>query len=428
MQLYYSICVLIVIASLFAYLNKRFIKLPSSIGIMVITIVFSMLIVATSRISETPMDKVESVLRHVDFSDILMTCMLNFLLFAGAIRIDLKRIKEEKLMIVILSSLSVVISSLVVGFAMYYGLKFGGNFLHLDIQVPLIYCLLFGALISPTDAVAVLEILKNTKISERNQIRISGESLFNDGVSVVLYTFFLHLSLQPSHMDISWEPVVAMLGQEIFGGIALGLLLGWIGWYGIRTACDYKITVLITLSIVMGGYLVVKLLDISAPLTMVTAGLFIGYQRGVGYTKSSFKANTNVDNFWSLLDTILNAFLFMFMGFEILVIDDLSYYWMIGLLAIFVVILARYISIVIPVKIIPFKSKVDSNSIFLLVWGGLRGGISVALSLSLPQSEYREFIIAVTYIVVVFSVIVQGLSLSPISRRMGQTQDATKGG
>ena len=429
MHLYLSISVLIVIATIFAYLNKCYIKLPSSVGIMVITIVFSIIMVVSSRISEAPIDEIEKIIKNVNFSDLLMSCMLNFLLFAGAISIDLKKIKEDKLMILLLSSFSVIISSLVMGFSLFFIVKYGAYFLGFQFHLPLIFCLLFGALISPTDAVAVLEILKNTKISEKIKTRIAGESLFNDGFSVVLYTFFLHMSMQSESADFSniqWTPVVKMLFREIFGGVAFGLFIGWIGWYGMRKATDFKISVLITLSIVMGGYVVVRYLDISAPLTMVVAGLSIGYHRSVGYNKTNFVANNNVENFWSLLDTIFNSLLFMFIGFEILLIEHLRDYWILGIVSIIVAVGARYISIVIPAAIIPFKQKMSPGSTILLVWGGLRGGISIALSLSLPPSEYREPIIAITYIVVIFSVVVQGLTLGSLSQRIAARNSAAK--
>lgn len=422
MELYFSLSILIVIGTLFAYLNKRFIKLPSSIGIMAITIVFSLVLIFSARFSNIPLQEINHLIRNVNFSEMLMGCMLNFLLFSGAIRMDLKALKEEKLMILILASLSVIISTLVVGFALYYILSFAFPLLNIHQDVSLVYCLLFGALISPTDAVAVMDILKGASISEKVKARISGESLFNDGISVVLFTLFLHMTQSDSAAEVSFVSISELLVKEVVGGVGLGLILGWIGWYGIRTAHDYKITVLITLSIVMGGYIIVNLLDFSGPLTMVTSGLLIGYQRGIAPQKYNMKINNNVENFWDVLDTILNAFLFMFMGFEILLITDLKYYWMVGVLSIFVVIIARYISIRLPISIIPFKQKTTKSSLLILVWGGLRGGVSIALALSLPPSEYREIIIATTYFVVVFSVIVQGLSIGKLANHIAQSE------
>lgn len=426
MELYFSLSILIVVATFFAYLNKRFIKLPFSIGIMVITILFSLFLVFSKRFSSVPLDDINHIIRNVDFSELLMGCMLNFLLFAGAIRMDLKSLKEEKIMIIILASLSVLISTLVVGCVLYYVLSFAFPLLHIHQDVSLVYCLLFGALISPTDAVAAMDILKNVDIPERIKARISGESLFNDGMSVVLFTLFLHMTESSIHAEVSFVSISTMLAQEVLGGIGLGLILGWLGWYGIRTGDDYKITVLITLSIVMGGYIVVELLSFSGPLTMVTAGLLIGYQRRIAPQKYNLKINTNVENFWDVLDTILNAFLFMFMGFEILLISDLKYYWMVGAFSIIVVIIARYVSIRLPILVMPFKEKTSRSSMLILVWGGLRGGVSIALALSLPPSDYREIIIATTYFVVVFSVIVQGLSIGKLANQMAISESKKK--
>lgn len=426
MELYYSLSILIVIATLFAYLNKRFFGLPSSIGIMMITIIFSLILIFSKRISDIPLHDLESVIKNVDFSQMLMGCMLNFLLFAGAIRIDLKSLKEEKFMILVLASLSVIISTLVVGFALYYILVFALPILHVNQEVSLVYCLLFGALISPTDAVAALDILKGVKISEKIKARISGESLFNDGVAVVLFTLFLHMTSLGDAVDISFLSVSKMFLREVLGGVGLGLALGWLGWYGIKTANDYKITALLTLSIVMGGYIIVEFLNISGPLTMVIAGLYIGYQRGIASQKYNFKINTNVENFWDILDTILNAFLFMFMGFEILLITDLKVYWILGAICVFLVVVARYISIKLPLLVIPFKQKPKRSSVLILVWGGLRGGVSIALSLSLPPSDYREMIIAITYFVVIFSVVIQGLSIGRLANRLAHIESKQK--
>lgn len=420
MEIYYSFSILVVIATLFAYLNKRFIKLPSTIGIMVITIIFSIGLVAMGRYSEKPLDNIYDILKNIDFTQMLMDCMLNFLLFAGAIRINLDDLKEEKGSILVFSTLSVIVSTFLIGFILYYFLNFLFPIIHIHIHVSLIYCLLFGALISPTDAVAALSILKDTQVSKKLQAKVAGESLFNDGVSVILFTIILGITEGLESVDLTAATISWLLVKEVAGGLLMGVILGYIGWYGIRTADDYKISVLITLSIVLGGYLIAEALDISDPLTMVAAGLFLGYRRQNAGKSSKNKIiiNKSVENFWDLLDDIFNAFLFMFIGFEVLLITNLSKYWPIGILCIPVVLLARYISIRIPTLLIPLKEKMSRSTVILLVWGGLRGGVSIALAISLPPSNYRSVIIAATYFVVIFSIIVQGISIGPLAKRI----------
>lgn len=420
MEIYYSFSILIVIATLFAYINNRFLKLPSTIGIMVITIIFSMGLVIVGQFVEEPLDNIYHLIRHINFTQVLMGGMLNFLLFAGAIHISLKDLREEKMPIIVLSSLSVIISTFVVGFALYYLLGQILPMVNFHHEIPLIYCLLFGALISPTDPVAVLGILKEARVSKHLESKVAGESLFNDGVAVVLFTLLFNIAQGIEAVNLSISSVSWLLVKEVVGGLGVGMALGVLAWYGMRTASDYKISVLITLSVVMGGYLIATAMDISGPLTMVAAGLYIGDKRRKGSQagNSKFKMNSNVDNFWELLDDILNAVLFLFIGLEILLIPDLNKYWMIGLIAIVVVLFARYISIKVPTILIPFKEKFSRGTMIILVWGGLRGGVSIALALSLPQSPYKDVIIAATYFVVVFSIIVQGLSIGKLAKRI----------
>lgn len=420
MEIYYSFSILVVIATLFAYLNKRFMKLPSTIGIMVITIIFSICLVAIGRYNEEPLNNVYNILKNIDFTQMLMDCMLNFLLFAGAIRINLNDLKKEKGSILIFSTLSVVISTFIIGFVLYYVLNFIFPLLHVHLHVPLIYCLLFGALISPTDAVAALSILKNTQVSQKLQAKVAGESLFNDGVSVILFTVILGITEGMNSSELSAASISGLLVKEVVGGLAVGGILGYIGWYAMRTADDYKISVLITLSIVLGGYLIAESTDISDPLTMVAAGLFLGYRRqnASKSAKKTITINASVENFWDLLDDIFNAFLFMFIGFEVLLISNLDKYWPIGLLCIPIVLFARYVSIRIPTIILPLKERILRPSVLLLVWGGLRGGVSIALALSLPPSNYRSIIIAATYCVVIFSIVIQGLSIGALAKRI----------
>lgn len=419
MDLYSSLSVLIIIATVFSYLNIRFLKLPSSIGIMVIAMLFSLGIVIIGRITESnPVPHLFAMLGHLDFTQILMGGMLNILLFAGAININLKDLKEQKLPVVVFSSFSVIISTFVIGFALYYLLNLLFPLLHIYHKLPLIYCLLFGALISPTDAVATLGILKEANVSKSLETKVAGESLFNDGVAVVMFSIIYSIATgQESMADLTFGSVSWLLVKETVGGILIGVALGELGSYAMRTSKNYKLSVLITLSVVMGGYLISQIMGISGPLTMVSAGLIVGdSRRKILSQKPGEQGYLSV--FWELIDDVLNAILFLFIGFELLLIPDLGHYWFLGVTSIIIVLLARYISIKIPTMIIPFKEKFSKGTITILVWGGLRGGVSIALALSLAQGPYKEAIIAATYFVVIFSIIVQGLSISKLAGKI----------
>ncbi len=418
MEILYSLSILIIAATLFAYINARFMKLPSTIGIMVITIIFSVSLVIIGRINPKPLNEVYAVIREINFTQLLMGGMLYFLLFAGAVQIDIKDLKEQKRSIIVFSSLSVIISTFVVGFALYFLLKLILPLLGADLEAPLIYCLLFGALISPTDAVAVLSILKEAKVSKALETKVTGEALFNDGIAVILFTVLYSIAQGTEQIvDITLASVSWLLVKEIIGAFVVGIMLGYIGVYTIRTASDNKLSILITLSIVIGGYMISQFMEISGPLTMVTAGIIIG-NLGKKYTNEKHTEFSFIKTFWELIDEIFNAILFLLIGFEILLIPNLRNYWIVGILSIFVVLLARYISIKIPTVIIPFREKFSKGTFFILVWGGLRGGVSIALALSLTDSPYRDTMIAVTYFVVVFSIVVQGLSIGRIAGRI----------
>lgn len=284
-------------------------------------------------------------------------------------------------------------------------------------KVPFIYCLLFGALISPTDPVAVLGILKTAKVSRSLETKVAGESLFNDGVAVVVFAVLLQVAqnreLQTPEHEISLVSVSWLLVKEAAGGLLGGLSIGWLVSRAMQKIDDYKIAVLLTLAAVMGGYLLARAIHISGPLMMVAAGLVIG-----NYGKQTAMSETTKDyleKFWELLDEILNAILFLFIGFELLLIENLPSYWLVGLLGIVVVLLSRFLSIWIPTKVLPFKRKFSASTIKLLVWGGLRGGVSIALALSVEHGPHKNFILAVTYIVVVFSIVVQGLTIGKVA-------------
>ncbi|MBD8388308.1 sodium:proton antiporter [Dysgonomonas sp. BGC7] len=419
MDFYYSLSVLIIIATVFSYINVRFLKLPSTIGVMVIAILVSLGVVIVSRLTTTrPLHDLSVLISHIDFTQMLMGGMLNFLLFAGAININLKDLKEEKLPVIVFSSLSVIISTFVIGFALYYILGLLLPLIHIHHKMPLIYCLLFGALISPTDAVAALGILKEIKVSKPLETKVAGESLFNDGVAVVTFSIIYNIAMgQETMADLTFFSVSWLLVKETAGGIIVGLLLGQLGSYAMRTAKNYKLSVLITLSIVMGGYIVSQAMGISGPLTMVSAGLIIGDSRRKILSKTPGERGY-LGIFWELIDEILNAVLFLFIGFELLLIPDIGHYWVLGVTCIVVVLFARYISIRIPTMLIPFNEKFTKGTITILVWGGLRGGVSIALALSIANGPYKEAIIAATYFVVIFSIIVQGLSISKLAHRI----------
>lgn len=417
MELYYSFSVIIVIATLFAYINNRFFKLPSTIGIMVIAMIVSILLVfVVSHVWGDPLNDLATLFRSIDFTDVLMNGMLGFLLFAGAIHINLSDLKEQKAPVVVFSTLSVIISAFVVGLALYYLLNSLLPIVNIHLEIPYIYCLLFGALISPTDPIAVLSILKEAKVSKSLETKVAGESLFNDGVAVVIFAVILQVA-EGGSVDLTFSHISWLFIKEAIGGLLVGAGLGLLGAKMMKTANDYKISVLITLSVVMGGAMISHLMHISGPLMMVAAGLIIGESKRKRMESEEF-SNNNLGTFWELIDEVMNAILFLFIGFELILIPHLERYWLIGTICIGVVLFARYISIKVPTVLIPFKEKFSSGTIKILVWGGLRGGVSIALALSIPEGPYKQVIIAATYFVVVFSIIVQGLSIGNLAKKI----------
>ncbi len=407
MELYYSFSVLIVLASLFAYINYRVLKLPSTIGIMVIAIIVSVILVASGDnfLPKTTNGLIKLV-NSLDFTEVLMGAMLNFLLFAGGIHVNIKDLKEQFGPVVIFSTVGVIISTFAVAFGTFYLLPLVG------IQMPFIYCLVFGALISPTDPVAVLSILKQANVSKSLETKVAGESLFNDGMAVVVFTVVLQLAIG-KEIDLNVENIGLLLLREAGGGLLLGVLLGYSASRALRVVDDYIISVLITLSVVMGGYLIAREMHISAPLAMVAAGLFMGN------FSESFKMKSETQDylikFWELIDEIMNAVLFLFIGFELLLIKDLNEYLVAGGICIMIVLLARWVAIFVPTKFMAFKYRFSPQTVKVLVWGGIRGGVSIALALSIPENEYSQIIISITYCVVVFSIIVQGLTIAKVA-------------
>ena len=407
MELYYSFSVLIVLASLFAYINHRILKLPSAIGIMVIAIVVSVTLVASGdNFLPKTTTHLTDLINNFDFTEVLMGAMLNFLLFAGGIHINIKDLREQFGPVLMFSTVGVIISAFAVALGAYYLLPYVG------ITMPFIYCLVFGALISPTDPVAVLSILKQANVSKSLETKVAGESLFNDGMAVVVFTVVLQLAIG-REVELNVESIGLLLLKEAGGGLLLGIILGFSASRAMRVVDDYIISVLITLSVVMGGYLIAHEMHISAPLAMVAAGLFMGN------FSESFKMKSETQDylikFWELIDEIMNAVLFLFIGFELLLIKDLNEYLVAGGICILIVLIARWIAIFVPTKFMAFKYRFSPQTVKVLVWGGIRGGVSIALALSIPQNEYNKIIISITYCVVVFSIVVQGLTIGKVA-------------
>lgn len=409
MELYYSLSVMIVIASFFAYLNVRFLKLPSTIGVMIIAMAASIVLVTFGSSIPNIESRISSLLYSFDFTEVLMGAMLNFMLFAGAIHINLRDLNEQRTPIMTFSTISVMISTLAVGTLVYF-IPMPG------LEIPYIYCLLFGALISPTDPVAVLSILKGANVRKSLETKIAGESLFNDGMAVVIFAVLLQLA-ENEKASFNIFNIIWLFIREAGGGFILGAILGVSASKAMKKIDDYKVSVLITLSVVMGGYLIAHALHVSGPLTMVFAGLIIGNFNRKSSTMS-VTTKDYLDKFWELNDEILNAILFLFIGLDLLLIPNLNDYWIPGIASIVIVLTSRFISIWIPGKFIKLKKRFGSGTIKILVWGGLRGGVSIALALSIADSPYTKTIIAITYFVVVFSIIVQGLTIGRVARKV----------
>ncbi len=408
MDLYTTFSVLIVLSALFAYVNFRYIKLPAAIGLMFIALVVSILLVVVGSLFPHMTHFFTALMEGIDFSELLLEVMLSFMLFAGAIHIKLDELKEQRLPVILFSTFSVVISTFLVGGIFFLLLPLFG------IEAAFIHCLLFGALISPTDPIAVLGILKEARVPRSLEMKIAGESLFNDGVAVVVFLTVLQVAVDPE----SFGPadIGLLFVREALGGIALGLAFGYAGFVLMRSIDNYKVEVMLSLAVVMGGYSLAHTLHVSGPLAMVAAGILIGNQ-GKRYAMSDTTAEY-VDKFWELVDEILNAMLFVLIGLELLIIDLRPEYYVIGALAIVFILTVRYISIWVPAQLIRFKERISRGTITLLTWGGLRGGISVALALSLRPDMGKELWVPLTYIVVAFSILVQGLTIGRLAKKV----------
>ncbi len=400
MNVVQTITILVCISALFGYLNHRVLRLPVTIGLMAIALAMSLILLLLGKLGFDINVRAEAFIRSIDFNEALMHGMLSCLLFAGALHVNLSDLLDQKWIVGTLASVGVVLSTFVIGGASYYLFSLVG--LHLSF----LYCLLFGALISPTDPVAVMGILKEARLPKPLEVKVVGESLFNDGVGVVV--FLVLMSLIPRD-SVLISDVVLLFVEEVLGGALLGILLGFGAYLMLKSVDNYQVEILITLALVMGGYELANLLHTSGPIAVVVAGLLIGNQ-GRRLAMSE-KTREHLDAFWDLVDELLNAILFVLIGLEVLVLSYQSAYLKAGLVAIPLVLFARFITVWLQVKVFSLVREFSQRTVAILTWGGLRGGISVALALSLPAGPARDAILLITYTVVVFSILVQGLTI-----------------
>lgn len=461
MSLFEISSIVIALSALFGYINVRLLKLPNTIGLMIIAILFTAVLFVTSLFSPLPIESAKSLIQSINFEEVLMDVMLGFLLFAGAMHTNFDQLRVQRWPVLVFATLGVLSSTFLVGTISFFALD------ALGLPMAFIHCLLFGALISPTDPIAVLGILKQAGVPKKLETKIVGESLFNDGVGVVVFLTIFSIATggaDPGHgeknrehaavmqttevnlLPVSFEAtteqhakgeakgggkehgesehhggadvwsVAKLFFVEVGGGILLGLILGYGTFLLLRSIDDYEIEVMITLACVMGGCSLAQYLHLSAPLAMVVAGLIVGNDTVRG-TAMSKQTETYVDKFWELIDILLNAILFVLIGLEILILQVEQKFVIAGLAAIVIVLFSRYLSLILPVTFFAKRLQFVPHTTTIMTWGGLRGGISIALALILPE-ECRAVFLTITYIVVIFSIIAQGLTVGTLAKRL----------
>ena len=409
MDIFSIITILIVLSAIFAFINTKFLKLPFTIGLMIIAIAFTVGITLLGKINHFFIDEAELLIGSIDFETALLDVMLSFLLFAGALHTKLDSLKALKAPIAVFATIGVILSTFFVGTMMYYVFLLFGH------EIKYIYCLLFGALISPPDPIAVLGILKEANAPKKLEVKIVVESLFNDGVGVVVFLVIFKIAQQGIGAVDAGEVGLLFL-EEVVGGIGLGLITGWLTFRIMKVIDHYETEVIITLALVMGLSGLAHYLHVSGPLAVVVAGIFIGNKS----PKIAWSETTHnyVDKFWELIDVLLNAVLFVLIGLELLIITASEEYITLGLVAIPVCLIARYLSLAGPVAIFDKRLDFIPKTGLMMTWGGIRGGISIALALSLEPQMERELFLTVTYVIVVFSIIGQGLTIGPLVKKV----------
>lgn len=409
MSVFSIISIFVTVAALASWVNHRYIRLPGTVGLMTIGLLMSLAVIGLDKAGLDIGSWVERVIGSLNFSEALMKGMLSFLLFAGAIKIDLGDLLQQKFVVSILATGGVVITTLLVGLTMYVAL------IPIGLELPFVWCLVFGALIAPTDPVAVLSILKSVHAPKTLEVKIAGESLFNDGVGVVVFTVMVAIAASAGSVTVG--SVAILFLHEAVGGVIFGLVIGWIAFHLLKRIDEYAVEVLITLALVCGGYSLASFLHLSGPIAIVVAGLLIGnYGRHLAMSETT---RDHLDKFWELVDETLNAVLFVWIGLEILILHfTLNHLWA-GLLAIPLVLIARLFSVWVSVTVLRFRRQFTEKAVGILTWGGLRGGISIALALSLAPGAERDLIVSITYVVVIFSIFVQGLTIKRYVQSIG---------
>jgi len=410
MDLFSIVTILVVVSAAFAYINERFVKLPYTIGAMVITIIMSMILTLSGWVNPDLTNPLKDLISQIDFSKVLLEILLSFLLFAGALHTNFDQLKVQRGPILAFATFGILVSTFLIGYIMYF--LFG----MMGLEIDLIHCFLFGALISPTDPIAVLGILKKVGVPKKLETKIVGESLFNDGVGVVVFLTIFAIA-EKGLANITAGEIGLLLVEEVAGGIVLGGILGYMAFRLMKSIDDYSVEVLITIAIVMGGYLLAQTLHFSGPLAVVVAGLIVGHDT-VRDTSMSELTEMYIDKFWETWDALLNGILFVLIGLEILILPFEKSYIIAGLIAIPIILIVRWIALSLPIHF--YKKKLDfiPNTGLMMTWGGLRGGISIALALTLTQSMSRDPFLIITYVVVIFSIVVQGLTIGKVANRL----------
>ncbi|MBD1365836.1 sodium:proton antiporter [Mucilaginibacter sp. ZT4R22] len=405
MDLFLIIALLVIVSALYSYINARFLKLPGTIGIMALAIIGSILTIAVDSLDPKIARYLTLLAKNINFSTTVLNIMLGFLLFASAFNLNVRKLKREMRPVLILSTLGVILSTAIFGTLLYYVAGF------IDIKIPYIYCLLFGALVSPTDPVAVGAIIRGSKLPSNLETIISGESLFNDGIGLVLFITLLEIT-HTGAANIDFAKAVMMFVQEVFGGLALGAVTGFLAYRLMLSVNDFQTIVLVSLALVMINSVVAEMLHLSIPLSVVTAGLLAG-GRSINADNKEH-SHEALEKFWGLIDEMLNTMLIVMIGLQMVNLPYIKNYYLTGAIGIVVILIARWLSIALPLTFLRRSLNVSYSNVNILTWAGVRGGITIALALALPASPYRHFILSGSYFIVIFSIIVQGLTLNRV--------------